>query len=388
MAAAGRSRWTLVTALLRHPYDGWRAIAAAPASPATLLLGIAAPFAAIGPVARLIHALAFGSGSMGIIQYRSTVGGAVATALVGWLLALVAVWVLALVIDRSAPLFGGVRDRTAATKLAVFASTAWWLASGFAILPVLGLLQILGLYSLLLLFIGTPALMHPADQQRATAGLAAAAAAVVLVAATLALTAVVGRAGLRPTVETATGRQVVTGAPAIAGSRLVAPAADKSRAVAPGTAAAAAANQPSVAASSLQALLPARIGNFVRVTLESQSNVAAGVASSDAKATYIEGTNSFTLTIADAGQPGALATGNSVVAGEVDRVSDSGYLHSRVVDGIRVVEKWNNADGGGSYSRTVAGRFAVEAQGTAPTIDTLKAAVAAVDQRRLAALAQ
>ena len=386
MAAAGRSRWGLVTALLRHPYDGWRAIAAAPASPATLLLGVAAPFAAIGPVARLIHALAFGNGSMGIIQYRSTVGGAVATALVGWLLALVAVWVLALVIDRSAPLFGGVSDRTAATKLAVFASTAWWLASGFAILPVLGLLQILGLYSLLLLFIGTPALMHPADQQRATAGSAAAAAAVVLVAAALALTAVVGRAGLRPTVKTAAGRQVVTGTPAIASSPLVAPAADKSRAVAPGTAAAA--NQPSVAASSLQALLPAHIGNFARVTLESQSNVAAGVASSDAKATYVEGTNSFILTIADAGQPNALATGNNVIAGEVDRVTDSSYLHSRVVDGIRVVEKWNNADGGGSYSRTVAGRFTVEAQGTAPTIDTLKAAVAAVDQRRLAALAR
>lgn len=388
MTAAGRSRWRLVATLLRHPPAGWRAIAATPASPAALLIGIAAPLAAIGPVARLIRALAFGSGSMGIIQYRSSVGGAVATALVGWLLALVAVWLLALVIDRSAPLFGGVRDRTAATKVAVFASTAWWLAGGFAILPVLGLLQILGLYSLLLLFTGAPALMRSAEEKRPTAGLAVIAAAVVLVAATSALTAIVGRAGLHPTVETATGRQVVTGTPAIAGSRLVAPATDKSRAVAPGTAAAAAANQPPVAASSLQALLPARIGDFTRTTLESQSNIAAGVSSSNAKATYVAGTNSFTLAITDAGQPDALATGNSVIAGEVNRVTDSGYQRSRVVDGVRVVEKWNNADHGGSYSRAVAGRFTVEAQGTAPTIDTFKTAVAAVDQRRLAALAR
>lgn len=372
--------------VLRHPIRGWAAAARSPSSPGALLLGVAAPMAAIGPVARLIHALAFGSGSMGIIQYRQTPGGAIATALVGWLAALAAVWLLALAIEGTAPLFGGTRDRLAATKVAVFGSSAWWLASGFAVLPALGFLQILGAYSLLLWFAGAPVLMRGAEDRASAQGLTADAIAIVLLVASLGVTALVGRASLQPTVKTAHRRVVVRDAPAIAGSRLTAPATDKRHAIAPG--AAAAAGQPSVPASSLAALLPTRIAGFARTTLESRSNVSAGVVSADAKATYTRETNSFTLTIADAGAPGALATDNSVIAGEVDRTTDAGYRRSQVVNGVRIIEKWNHADHGGSYSRAVAGRFTVEAQGTAPAIDTLRAAVAAVDQRRLAALAR
>ncbi|WP_174291186.1 YIP1 family protein [Sphingomonas bacterium] len=378
--------WGRIGGVLRHPHHGWRAVAASQTSAGALLLGVATPLTAIGPIARLIRALAFGSGSMGIIQYRITTNGAILTALVGWAAALAAVWLLSVAIDRSAPWFGGLRDRRAATAAAVFGSSAWWLASGFAVLPALGFLQLLGLYSLVLLFVGTPLLMRPREERTSLQGLSVMAAAVALLIASLAIADAVATRSLQPTVRTAAGRVVVTGAPAIAGSRLVAPAADKSRAVAPGTAAAAAAGQSVVPASSLQALLPAQIGLFVRTTLESQSNLAAGIASSDAKATYVHDTNSFTLTIADAGAPGALATNNSVIAGEVNRVTDSGYQRSRVVGGVRITEKWSNASHGGSYSRAVAGRFTVEAQGTAPAIDTLRAAVAAIDQSRLVAL--
>ena len=383
-ATASGSGLGLIGTVLLHPTRGWQAAADAPISIAALLLGITAPLAAIGPVARMIRTLTFGTETMGIIQYRPTPGGAVATAIVGWAAALVAVWLLALVIDLTAPLFGGRRDRMAATRAAVFGSSAWWLASGFAVLPALGVFQILGLYSLVLLFVGAPLLMRVPEERRSPPGFTAMATAVALLIVSLLVTGAVGRMSLQPTVRTAAGRQVVTGAPAIAGSRLVAPANDKKHAVAPGTAAAA--TQPSVPASSLTALLPAQIGDFARTAMESQSNLSAGVASADAKGTYVHGTDSFTLTISDAGQTGALATNDSVIAGEFNRTTESGYQRSRVVNGVRIIEKWNNADHGGSYSRAVAGRFTVEAQGTAPGIDVLRGAVAAVDQHRLALL--
>lgn len=373
----------LIAHLLRHPTGGWRAIARTPLSTGGMFAGIAAPLAAIGPVARLIRSLVYGSGSMGIIEYRPTTAGAILTALVGWIASLIAVALLALAIDAIAPLFGGTRDRNKAMRVAVFGSTAWWLAGGLAILPAIAWGQVLGLYSLLLLYTGTLLLMRGARERGAAQGGSSVGVAVVLAIATLVVTGAVGRSSLEPTVKTATGREVVTNAPAIPHSRLVAPANDKKHAAAPGTAAAA---NVAVPASSLQALLPGQLGSFARTTLESQSNLSAGVASANAKATYVLGTSSFTLTISDAGAPGALATSNSVIAGETNRVSDNGYQRSRVVNGVRIVEKWNDADHGGLYSRTVAGRFLVEAQGTAPSIDTLKAAVGAVDQARLAAL--
>jgi hypothetical protein len=386
-AVPHRGPWALVGHVLRHPAKGWRAVARAPVASAALLVGVAAPLAAIGPAARLVRTLIYGDGSTGIIEYRPTTAGALATALVGWAAALVAVALLALAIDLAAPLFDGTRDRARATRVAVYGSTPWWLASGFAVLPAISVLQVLGAYALLLLFNGTTLLMRGAKERGTAQGATSAVGGVVLLIATLLVTGAVGRSTLRQTVKTATGWQVVTGTPALTGVDLTAPANDKRGAVAPGIAAAAAA-RGAVPASSLQELLPVQVGPFRRTAVESQSNLSAGVASADAKATYVQGTDSFTLTISDAGTPGALATDNSVIAGEVNRVTDSGYQRSRVVNGVRTIEKWSNADHGGAFSRAVAGRFTVEARGVAPTIDTLKSAVGAVDTAKLSALAR
>ena len=377
-----------VWSLMRHPQAGWSRLYTAPMR-AGGLVATAAALATIGPIAWLVHDLAFGRGAMGIIQYRPTVPGAVATAVAAWLFSLGAAMLLAAAIDRLAPVFGGTRNSVAALKVAVYGAAPFWLAGVFAVLPQTGWLQLLGLYSLPLIVAGTPVLMHAAGERAGIAGASAGALAFVLAVAALVGAAAVAASVTRPTIKTAHGREVVTGVPGIADARLSAPANTKDQAVAPGTAVAATASPgAAVAASALQSLLPERIGGFSRSAVESQSSVMAGIATADAKGTYVEGANSFTLTIADAGQPGALATSNSVVAGEVNRVTDTGYQRSRLVNGVRVTEKWDGASHGGSYGRTVAGRFTVEAQGTAPSIDVLRGAVAAVDQARLAALAR
>lgn len=373
--------------LLRHPRAGWAAIDNAPTT-AGALAAMAAALAAIGPVAGLVHDMAFGRESMGIIQYRPTPTGAVVTALAGWVFSLVAALLLALAVDALAGWFGGTRNRVGALKVVCYGATPFWLAQLFGVFPATSWLQLLGLYSVPLLLAGAPRLTHVRQERALTVGASAAGLGLVLALASLVATGAVARRWVEPTVRTAQGRQVVRGVPGLAADRLTAPANDKKHAVAPGIAAASVAGNGTVAASSLQSLLPERIGAFGRTAVESQSSTLAGVATANAKGTYVAGTNSFTLAITDAGQPGALATSNSVIAGEVNRVTDTGYQRSRVVNGVRVTEKWDNADHGGSYGRTVAGRFTVEAQGTAPSIDTLRAAVASVDQTRLAALAR
>jgi hypothetical protein len=82
-----------------------------------------------------------------------------------FVLSLVAVYVIGLIIDALAPTFGGTRNPIQALKVAAYSSTASWLAGVFALLPGLRVLQILGLYSLYLLYLGLPVLMKaPQDK--------------------------------------------------------------------------------------------------------------------------------------------------------------------------------------------------------------------------------
>ena len=52
-----------------------------------------------------------------------------------------------------------------ALKVAAYSSTAAWLAGIFILIPALGFLQILGLYSLYLLYLGLPRLMKTPEDK-------------------------------------------------------------------------------------------------------------------------------------------------------------------------------------------------------------------------------
>jgi len=75
--------------------------------------------------------------------------------------------VLALIIDAFAPTFEGEKNLLQAMKLAVFSSTAAWLAGIFFILPALSILYLLALYSLYLLYLGLPLLMNVREDKHA-----------------------------------------------------------------------------------------------------------------------------------------------------------------------------------------------------------------------------
>jgi hypothetical protein len=154
-----------VQRILRSPRTEWEVIDNEPTTPAQLFTGYAMPLAAIGPIAQIIGYSVFGVSVPFAGHYRVPIGSAITSALVTYVLALAGTYVLGLIIDALAPTFSGQRSQIQALKVAVYSSTASWLAAIFHLIPGLRVLTILGLYSLYLLYLGLPVLMKsPRDK--------------------------------------------------------------------------------------------------------------------------------------------------------------------------------------------------------------------------------
>ncbi len=149
-----------IRSILVRPRAEWTVIDAEPATVAGLYAGYIAPLAAIAPVATLVGMSVLGIRLPFGGSYRVPLGSAIAGTLMHYVLALVSVYVLALIIDALAPTFGGERNTIQALKVAAYASTASWIAGIAAIVPWFGFLGVFGLYSLYLIYLGLPAVMH------------------------------------------------------------------------------------------------------------------------------------------------------------------------------------------------------------------------------------
>lgn len=148
-----------VKGILLRPKQEWQVIEGEPATAAGLYKGYVLPLAAIGPVAGVIGGVVFGITVPLLGTVRVPITTALTGAVVTYVLTLVGTYVAALVIDALAPTFSATRGSTQALKVAVYGSTASWVAGIFGILPALGVLSILGLYSLYLIYLGLPVLM-------------------------------------------------------------------------------------------------------------------------------------------------------------------------------------------------------------------------------------
>jgi len=145
--------------ILLRPTRTWRVIAGEAATPRGLMLGYAAPLAAIGPVCTLIGSQLFPLSLFGV-PLRTPLAGAIVAAVLSFVLALGGVYLLGRIIEALAPNFGGRKDQASAMKVAVYASTASWLAGAVSIFPVMAVFGLLGLYSLFLLARGLPIVME------------------------------------------------------------------------------------------------------------------------------------------------------------------------------------------------------------------------------------
>ncbi len=148
MVLADRAR-RIVTA----PAFEWPVIAAELDTAPHLFRPYVIPLAAIGPICSFL--------GNAIFLHHPLVGAL--SAVLAFVLALVDVVVVSLIAAALAPSSAGVNDRMAALKLIAYSSTPGWIAAVLNIVPLLGLLSIVGsLYGLYLIYLGaTPLLAIP-----------------------------------------------------------------------------------------------------------------------------------------------------------------------------------------------------------------------------------
>lgn len=369
-------------AILLKPKDTWPVIAGEAATPQSLITGYALPLIAIGPIAGFIGGQVFGYGAFGISFKPSLIGG-LTTAVLGVVMGVVSAVVVALIAEWLAPKFGGTADRASAFKLVAYGGTAGWLAGVFGLVPSLALLGLLGLYSLYLFYIGATAVMKvPEDKAIGYTAVTVICAAVAIWVSALVVGTVTGGAmlagGVAGNQGEVSGELKIPGVGSVDMGKLEA-ATKQMEAAANGSGGAA----PAIAPSSMQALLPTAIGSWQRTALESAS---MGNIGGTASGTYTNGAKKFELRIVDMNALGALAGFGAAMGVEANREDADGYERTGTVDGAMQIEEWHRGDSRGKFARMVGGRFMIEAEGDAGSIDDLKAAVAAVDQGKLAGM--
>ena len=377
--------------LLTAPAQEWPRIDAEPMTVKGIFMTWVIPLAAIGPIAHLIGMLVFGIGFFGI-TYRPSIGVALGGAVTMYVFALVGAFVMALVIDWLAPNFGATKNPVSAMKVVAFSMTASWLAGIFQIIPMLGWLGLVGLYSLYLLWIGLPLLMKaPADKAPAyviVSILVCIVAAAIISFATASLTATFIRPPLLADSGSVSGTVSLPGVGSVDLGKINEATAKMQAATERMQADAKNGTTSAVPVAALQAMLPATIAGFTRGDVESSSGAAAGIGGSRAEGRYTLGDQSFSLSVADMGAMGSLATLGGAINGQTSKQTATGYEKTEMVGGSMVSEKWNTESHSGRYETMVASRFMVSANGNAPSIDTLKQAVATVDTGALASLAK
>ncbi|WBT05443.1 Yip1 family protein [Brevundimonas vesicularis] len=150
-----------VKGILLQPKSEWLKIDGEFATTKSLFTRYAMILAAIGPVCSLL-----GGQLMPIMGMKLSIVGAIVVALVSYGMSLLGVFLLGLIINALAPNFGGTANKVQAMKLAVYSWTGAWLAGVFGLIPMLGILAILGLYSFYLLFVGLPILMKVPEDKK------------------------------------------------------------------------------------------------------------------------------------------------------------------------------------------------------------------------------
>ncbi len=399
-----------VQEILLKPKETWPAIEKEPATTASVYSGYLVFLAAIPAVAGFIGLSLIGAGAFGISVRVPLLSGLVHM-IVGYVLSLVAVFVLALIVDALAPTFAGTKSQINALKLVAYGSTAGFVGGIFSLLPALSVLGLLAaLYSIYLIYTGLPVLM------KCPPGKAGAYTAVVVVCGIVAmvilgaLTALVlpgrgpgltGMMGDRGAVSITTpGGEVNIDASKMeqasrkmdeARQRLE--AAQKSgdtagagKAVGDMMGAITGGNATPIAPQDLKALLPESLGSLKRESFETSGGEAMGIAGSSAKAVYAAGDQRVQLTITDLGGLGGLATlagwANMTVDKETPDMIEKVYKQG----GRTVREEYRKDGSHGEYTVILGNGVLVETQGDKIEMPALKTLASGVDLGRIEAL--
>ena len=156
-----------VQSILLKPKEEWVKIKAEPTTVAGLFTSYAMVLAAIPAGFQFLGSVLVGKRLPLVGVFRWPIGRALGYAVVSYILSLVAVYLLALVIDALAPTFSSSKNMTSALKLSVYSMTPGWLAGVLYIVPGLWALSVVAsLYGVYLLYLGfdTPMMETPKDK--------------------------------------------------------------------------------------------------------------------------------------------------------------------------------------------------------------------------------
>ncbi len=156
-----------VVGIITKPNDEWQVIKDESTTTADLYTKYAIILAAIPAIAGFIGNLLIGRSIMGF-TVRIPAGRALIWAVMMYVLSLVGVYILGFIIDALAPSFGSQKDMVNSLKVAVYASTAIWVAGILYIIPMLSILVLIaGLYGLFLLYLGIKIVKNPPQDKAA-----------------------------------------------------------------------------------------------------------------------------------------------------------------------------------------------------------------------------
>ncbi|MEO7066347.1 MAG: YIP1 family protein [Rhodanobacter sp.] len=401
-----------VKAILTNPKAEWPIIATEPASVGSLYAGYIVILAALPAVAGFIKGSVIGFGMFGV-TVRTPIGAGIGSMVLSYLLALVVVYVMALVINALAPTFGGQKDSVQALKTIAYAWTASWLASVAIIVPWLGWIIALAgaVYAIYLLYLGLPHTMKcPSEKAAGYTAVSVIIAIVLTWVMGLLVAGMMGTAGLSGAamsgahITGADGSRVsidsnsVMGKLAAMGQRAeqaskAMEAAQKSgdskaqQAAMGKMIGAVAGNNGSVEAlstESLKAFLPDSLGSLTRSNLSASRNSAMGLQTSQASADYGNDTGTkISLEVADTGTAKGFVAMAAALAPEQENETEHGYEKTYTRNGRMVHEAWDTRAKRGEYRVVIGQRYTVKAHGQADHIDQLKKAVAEVDLSKL-----
>ena len=372
-------------AITLKPDESWPQIAAEQTTPGDIITRYALPLLAIGPVASFIGGQLFGISAL-VVTLKPSLMSGLGMALTSFVMSLISLVVIGLITDFLAPKFNGEANRTQAFKLVAYSLTPGWVAGALGIVPALSVLILLAsLYGLYLFYKGaTPVMKVPADKAGGFTVVTVIVAIVVNMVAAALLTAVTGMFGLGAAAlgsMDSSGDRVEVNVPGVGkiDTGKMEDAAKQLEGMANGE------GPKPVDMAALQALLPDSIGAYQRTSIES---AGVGGIGSKAEAVYKNGDKQIRLEIVDIAGLGAMAGIAGAMGVEQNREDADGYERTRTVDGAIQTEKWNKTRQSGSFGTQVAGRFMVQAEGEAGSIDELKAAVAGIDRGKLESLAK
>jgi uncharacterized membrane protein len=157
---------TRVINILSKPAQEWPVIASESADVAALYKEYIIPLAAIPAICGFLGMTLIGVTVPFMGQVRTPMVSGLAGLIVGYVLALVGIFLAAFIVDKLAPSFQSSGGIVQALKMVAFASTPSWVAGVLQLVPLLGALALLAaLYGVYLFYLGLPSVMKtPRDK--------------------------------------------------------------------------------------------------------------------------------------------------------------------------------------------------------------------------------